>query len=149
MSRNHDLALILLRVPIGLYFALAGYNKIAGPGVVGFVSSNIENASRFMPPAVGKAYLFSLPFVELLVGLMLIVGMFTRVSAVLVFLMLVSFIIAATGVSANIAGVVGSGGPPFHANVVFLFLALAILILGPGRWAMDQLLRNRPAGHGP
>lgn len=141
MNGRTDLALVLLRVPLGLYFAIAGFNKFFGPGVGNFVASNIENASNFMPAILAKGYLFLLPGVEVVVGLMLVLGAFTRVAAVLAGMMLLSFIIAATGVQLTIVRVTADApGIPFHANVIYLPLAIAVAMLGPGRLALDALL---------
>jgi uncharacterized membrane protein YphA (DoxX/SURF4 family) len=141
-SRLTDLALLAARVPLGVYFAIAGYNKIAGPGVSGFVSANIDAAKRFMPEVLAKAYLGALPIVEMIVGLALVVGLFARVQAVLITLMLVSFTMAMGGLKLNMVGVAGEGpGEPFNKNVVFLGLSIGLALLGGGRIAADRLLR--------
>jgi uncharacterized membrane protein YphA (DoxX/SURF4 family) len=138
ISRQFDWALLFARVPFGIYFWLAGYNKIAGVGVGNFVSSNVDNAAQFMGPLLGKAYLTALPFVELLVGLALIAGVFTRTAAVIAMLMLVSFIMATGGLKLNMAKIADAGGgEPFSKNVIFATLAIAIALLGPGRFAFS------------
>jgi putative oxidoreductase len=146
MNRRTDLALLLLRVPLGLYFAIAGFNKFFGPGVGNFVASNMENATNFMPAFLARIYLFLLPGVEVVVGLMVALGVLTRVASMLSALMLLSFIIAATGVQLTIVRITSdTPGIPFHANVVFLALALAIVLLGSGRFALDRLLKRTKA----
>jgi uncharacterized membrane protein YphA (DoxX/SURF4 family) len=144
-----DLALLLARVPLGAYFAIAGYNKIAGPGVGGFVSMQIETARQFMPEGLAKAYLGALPLVELLVGAALVVGVLVRVNALLATLMLVSFVMAVGGPAFNIEKIVSSGSSePFNKNLVFLGLGFGLTLLGGGRLCLDRLAMRRTSASG-
>lgn len=144
-SRAVDIALLAARVPFGAYFAIAGYNKIAGPGVAGFVSMQIGTAKAFMPEPLAKAYLGALPLVEVLVGLAIVLGVFVRANAVITSLLLVSFIIAVNGLALTLAGVSPGPGEPFNKNVVFLGLSLLLAVLGGGRIGLDRLVRSPPA----
>lgn len=149
-SRSLDLALLLARVPFGAYFVIAGYNKIAGPGVAGFISMQIETARQFMPEPLAKAYLGALPLVEILVGLAIVLGIFVRANAVITSLMLISFTMAVNGLALNIAKVTGDGpGEPFNKNVVFLGISLLLVVLGGGRVGLDRLLRASPVRPAP
>jgi uncharacterized membrane protein YphA (DoxX/SURF4 family) len=140
MTRSLSLASLFLRVALGLYFAIAGWNKIAGAGVGNFVAANVELLPPFMPVGLGKAYLYALPPVEMIAGLMLVVGAFTRTQATLISLMLLSFLIAKFE-PMNIAGVGQSkGGMPMDKNLVFLAASITLIALGGGRWAVERLL---------
>src|SRR2546423_12613166 len=88
-----SLGLLLVRIPIGLFFFLAGYGKIAG-GVDKFAAAMIEHVPAYMPAGVGNLYLHALPFVEFLSGAMIVLGAFTRGAAVIQALLLISFMMA-------------------------------------------------------
>jgi uncharacterized membrane protein YphA (DoxX/SURF4 family) len=135
-------ALLLARVPIGVFFLLAGYGKIAG-GVGEFVDAASASLPHFISADFGRAYLHALPFVEMLVGVTMIVGFYTRVSAMLMSLMLVSFIIAATGIGFNVGG-----SPPLSFNVVFLGLTILLMVSGGGQIAVDHTFGKSAPGPG-
>jgi uncharacterized membrane protein YphA (DoxX/SURF4 family) len=130
-----SLGLLLVRIPFGLFFFLAGYGKIAG-GVDKFAAAMIEHVPSYMPAWFGNLYLHTLPFVELLSGAMIVLGAFARVAAILQALMLVSFMMA--------LGIKAPSGP-FHYNFVYLGIALMIALIGPGAWSIDQPLFCRKA----
>jgi putative oxidoreductase len=130
-----NLGLLLVRIPVGLFFFLAGYGKISG-GVEKFVSAVISHVPSFMPERLGSMYLHALPFVELLTGVMIVLGAFTRVAAAVQALMLISFMLA--------MGIKPPSGP-FHYNFVFLGVALMLVLIGPGKWSVDQPLFCRKA----
>src|SRR5688572_12623531 len=118
-----NVALLLARLAMGTYFLLAGYGKYAG-GVRTFVEK--VKLPAFLPPELGKAYLFILPTVELLVGVALVVGFFTRTAATFIFLMLVSFIIAAP----PHLGFQGDSPTQINKNLVFVGAALLLMATG-------------------
>lgn len=130
-----DLALLFARVPLGAFFLIAGLGKVQG-GVGNFVRSASGMVPTYLPTAIGRGYLYAVPWAEIVVGVCLILGLFTRFTGLIVSLMLISFTIAATGLRA-------AGGGPFHTNVVFLGIALCIMLLGPGRMSVDAFMPRR------
>jgi putative oxidoreductase len=136
MSSNTraNIGLFLARIPLGAYFLLAGLHKITG-GVSGFVSFASKNVPQWMPPALGKAYLYALPFVELIAGAMVILGLFTRFNALIQALILTSILIA--------MGIYDKAGGPFHPNLVFLGLALMLAVVGGGDWSVDRMMGRK------
>lgn len=131
---NADFGLLLARVPLGVYFALAGFAKVKA-GVPEFVAGSMKAIPPFMPEILGKAYLYALPFVELVVGGCLVVGLLGRLSALLATLMLISFTIAVTGLKDD--------PKPFHSNLVYLGVALCLTLIGPGRISIDAMFPRR------
>ena len=137
-------SILLARVSLGAYFIIAGYNKITGPGVAAFAKGAATMLPTWMPPALGNAYLMALPVVEVLAGVMLVLGLLGRVGAGLISLMLISIIIAL-----NVWTDPDVPNRPFHANYVMLGLALVLTTVGPGGFSVDRFLFNRkPAGAG-
>ena len=133
MKPQPDLAMLIARVPLGIVFLIAGWNKLKG-GLAGFVSQASGAIPSYMPQAIGKAYLYAVPFAELIVGICLIVGLFTRVVGVITALMLLSFMMAVTGFTDR-------GG--LHFSVIYMSLALAIALIGAGRYSVDAKIRKR------
>ena len=139
-SSPASIGLLLARVPLGLYFVMAGIGKIAGPdGVSGFVAKNMPDAAKFMSDSMSRNFLTSLPFVELILGALLIAGLLTRVSAGFVALLLVTFTIG-IGMSKATGRLHPEVKLPFHPNLVYLGTALAIMLCGPGSLSVDRLL---------
>lgn len=127
-------ALLLNRVSLGVLFVLAGVRKLMPAGdadildkMNGFASFVASKAP--MPEFLGKAYGYTLPWAELLVGAALVIGVYTRISASLIGLMLLSFIIA-----------MGpewwpDSGPAFSKNFILLTLCILIAAAGSGKFA--------------
>ena len=130
-----SLALLLNRLSLGVLFVLAGVRKLLPTeeaGVLdkmnGFASFVASQAP--MPEALGKAYGYALPWAEILVGLTLVIGLFSRVSAIIIGLMLLSFIIA-----------MGpewwpEEGPAFSKNFILLTLCVLVAAAGSGKFAV-------------
>lgn len=126
--------LLLNRASLGMLFILAGVRKLLpkeGSSVMenwhGFANHVASDAP--LPEVLGKAYGYALPPVECLVGLALVIGLYTRLSSTLIALMLLSFIIA--------KGVMWwpATGPAFNTNIILLTLALLLAVLGSGAFA--------------
>ncbi len=136
-----DLTLLLNRLTLGLLFLLGGIRKglpTDGKSVLeqlkGFAAYVASQSPPFMPEALGKLYGYALPPVELIVGLLLMLGLLTRINAVLTALMLLSFMIAM-----GIAWWPGPDAPAFDKNVILFTLALLLFATGPGKYSLDAL----------
>jgi len=123
--------LLLLRVPLGVFFALAGVGHIKG-GLEHFVGENIAAAMGLMPENVARVFLNCLPYAEIVLGVMLVLGLLGRFAGLVCTVLLIGFTALATGVKQT--------GLPFHPNLLMLGMALAVLFCGPGRFSIDGLL---------
>jgi len=141
-----NIALLVCRLTLGMLFVFAGIRKLiptAGTtfpaNLQAFVNGSVvPNAP--LPEAISRIYGYSLPFVELLAGALLVVGLLTRLSATLILLMLVSFVLA-MGLNWWPAR-----GPAFSENVILACLAFLLASVGPGRYSMDAgILSKRGA----
>lgn len=126
-----NLGLLLARVPLGAYFVIAGFNKIQG-GVSAFVKQSSGAVPAFLPQAIGETYLYAVPFAEVVIGLLVVLGLFSRIAGLLMTLMLISFTIAVTGIV--------DSPKPFHANVVFIGIALMVFLTGSGSISLDRAI---------
>jgi thiosulfate dehydrogenase [quinone] large subunit len=134
-----SLGLLIARVPIGLFFAMAAWAKIFSIGVSKFVAANAHSVPAFLPDYVGKTYLYLLPFFELSMGLLLILGLWTRLAGLITSLILISIIWAVTGV--------GAPPMPFHQNVIFLSVTLLLFLAGGGNFTIDRIIKSGMSGH--
>ncbi|MAE64777.1 MAG: hypothetical protein CMJ18_10965 [Phycisphaeraceae bacterium] len=126
--------LLINRVPLGLMFVLAAFNKILtgtfGRNLMIFADRVAKQAP--LPRPLGLAYGFALPWIELLAGLCLVLGFFGRIAAALIGLMLLSFMIA--------MGIIPDGPSPFDKNVILLTLSIFLVATGSGTFSLDALL---------
>jgi uncharacterized membrane protein YphA (DoxX/SURF4 family) len=128
-----NIGLFLARVPLGLYFLIAGYCHIRS-GLASFVDGGMAHLPAWLPPNIGKLYLYMLPFVEFGVGLFVTVGLLTRFSAFVKALILTSILIAMGGIDP---------GKPFHMNIILLGLALLLALLGGGEYSVDRIMQRK------
>ena len=153
---------LVLRLLLGAFFVYASLDKIASPA--GF--ARIVYQWQVAGPVPSNLVAVTLPWVELVAGLLLIVGVWRREAALVVALMLVVFLGAAASVLARGIDVqncgcvsvakeaVESGWPPAWAkgvgwflvtrNVLMLGVALAIAFVRPAL-AENGASRTAPA----
>ncbi|HEX8343062.1 MAG TPA: DoxX family protein [Tepidisphaeraceae bacterium] len=132
-----DISLLLGRLSLGAYMIVAGWNKMTGPGLSGFANGPFLQAKPgWLPDMVAVPYGYALPVLELLTGLLVAVGLFTRPAAGVMTLMLISIAIAVITKAGDLSG--GAPGP-FHHSVLFAALAFILAIAGSGRLALDPL----------
>ncbi|GAB2512438.1 DoxX family protein [Lysobacter humi (ex Lee et al. 2017)] len=127
-NTQHDIAKLLLRVTLGLLVLFHGLAKLNGGmgGIVGMVES------RGFPGALGYGVLLG----EVIGPLMLIAGFHARIGAVLVFLNMVFAILL---VHMGELGAFGrQGGWALELQAMFLMSALALALLGPGRYSVNE-----------
>jgi putative oxidoreductase len=130
---HNDLAALILRVGLGYLFIGYGYIKIYQD----FPLS--EFMSESTQTAVG--------WVELICGVLLVLGLLTRLASLVVITDMAAAIYLVTGRR----GFFGMGADPhgetfrpgFEYNVVIILVCLALLALGSGRFSLDQLIFNR------
>lgn len=126
-SRYSSLGLPVLRVVTGLIFAMHGYQKFSGglEGVTGFLMSlGFPMASVFAVILIA---------VELLGGIALIVGAFTRVTASLTAIVSV---VALFTVHLKNGFFMSTGGYEFI--LLLLAASIALMVMGAGKWSVDQ-----------
>lgn len=132
-----SVALLCGRVPLGLFFLIAGIGKFRG-GIGNFATGAAGAIPPWLPHGVGAGFLHALPFFEVTVGGLVVLGLFTRLAGLVMALLLLSFIIAVTGVvDPNL---------PFQPNVVFLGLAIVLAVMGGGGISVDGFRRRKPKG---
>lgn len=88
--RGHEWICLLARLYLGGVFVVACYHKILHPGVFALDVATYQ----FLPLWAVNAFALVLPWVELLAGTMLVLGMRVRAAALLVLGMMAAFMVA-------------------------------------------------------
>ena|SRR5579864_8305526 len=137
-DKSSSLGLLLARLPMGAYFLLAGLDKLTH-GAARFAHDQVANIPSQVPHDWGMGYLHALPFLEIAVGSLLILGLATRLAGLAGSLMVITFIVGATGIK--------SPTLPFQPNLIYLGLLLAVLLIGTGRFSLDAAIfgKRKPA----
>lgn len=131
-----DISLLSARLTLGLYMLLAGWTKTTG-GLAKFADGPFMNMKPdWLPEAVARPYGYALPVLELLTGLLLMLGLFTRWAGGIMALMLLSIFVAAVTEN-GITG--GQKGGAFHYSLILATIAFVLAIVGPGRLGLDPL----------
>jgi len=124
----NDLGKLILRLTLGVLILLHGIAKITG-GTAG-VEKMLEGAGM---PAFSAAGVY---VGEVLAPLLVIVGFYARVgAAVIVVNMLFAIMLAHR---ADLFVLTKTGGWVLELQGFFLFTALALALIGPGRFGINQ-----------
>ncbi|WP_069133516.1 DoxX family protein [Rhodohalobacter halophilus] len=124
LSKNHDLALLLLRIGVGIVFVVAGWGKLNGiEGVQGFFGN------LGIPMAGIMAWVVALT--EFVGGLMVLVGFKARIpNLLLAFIMVVAiFTTKLADFDISSAGV--------RVDILMLLITISLAIMGSGSYSID------------
>ena len=125
-ANSEDTGKLILRVSLGVMILLHGIAKIMGgvDGIVGMVSK------AGLPAALG--YLVYVG--EVLAPLLLIVGLWTRLAALVVAInMVIAVVLVHMG---ELFTLTKQGGWALELQGMFLFAAIAVALLGAGRFSV-------------
>lgn len=136
MQVQNDLGKLVLRVTVGGLMLFHGIHKVAH-GIDGLVGMT-ESAG--LPGFVAYGVYVG----EVVVPCLLIVGLLTRLSAVVMILTMVSAIFIAHS-GQLLETMTNSGAWAIEPAAFYLLASVAILLLGPGRIAVDQVFASRSA----
>ena len=124
---QQDLGKLILRVTLGALVLLHGVAKLSGglAGIVGMVEA------QGLPGFLGYAVLVG----EVLAPLMLLAGFHARIGGLLVAInMLVAIVLVHMG---DLGSLNSQGGWALDLQGMFLGTALAIALIGPGRFSVN------------
>ena len=153
LSNRHTL--LIVRIILGLILVLAAIGKI--PAQAKFV--DVVSHYGLLPWSLAQVYGIILPWLELILGTCLILGLFTRIAAGVSILMIISFIIAnGTAVySENIMecgcfGLLYEGtgyvtyvktSDALVIDIFMIIMALILLLFSAGIWSLDSLIWHK------
>jgi len=126
--------LAILRIVLGIAMALHGWSKLSGGvgGVAGFFGSLGIPAPELMAWVV--------TIVELVGGILLVVGFLTQIAGILILLdmlgvILFAFLLRGTPLLEN-------GAISWEKEAVFGAAALCLALAGPGAWSIDDVVAD-------
>lgn len=147
MKKNpalQDLSLLLMRIALGLYLLLAGVGKVQGElnnGVGSFYNGPFKGLQpSWLPDVLAAPYGYALPWLEVLIGAMLIFGFLGHLAALAGLLMLVSFTIVLAMANGSITAQGADAPGPYHGNYIQVAGYLLLTLMGCGRWALDSVV---------
>jgi putative oxidoreductase len=132
--------LAILRVVLGIAMAVHGWSKLSG---------GVDNVSGFFGGMLGipapGLMAWVVTIVELVGGILLMVGFLTQIAGILIALdmlgaILFAFLLRGTPFIEN-------GAITWEKEAVFAAAALCIALAGPGAWSVDDVVaENRARG---
>ena len=123
-----DIAFMGLRTAIGVIFILHGVAKF-DPGFAGFLTGPLGFPPEMQIP---------IALAELIPGILLIVGVLTRISASMLSIVMLGAIFYVKQAS-NITGERG-----FELDLILLAACLVIIVAGPGRVSISHIAKKIP-----
>ena len=134
LGRLAVLTPVVVRVIVGFMMFAHGVDKLSG-GVAGIAGFGEFLSSAGLPAGLLLAWFVTL--LELIGGVMLILGLLSRVIAGLMTVELLVAIALVTGQAGLISGDQGVG---YERDLAYIAGFLVVLLLGPGRPSLDHLL---------
>lgn len=141
--------LLNCRFILGAIFILAAAAKL--PKQAQFI--NVVTGMGLLPEELARAYGLVLPWLELAVGICLVTGLFSRITAGLSILMIISFIVAnGTGVYVHKqthCPCFGGGlvliktSDALVLDIIMVAMALPVLLYGGGFLRLGSLVKGR------
>lgn len=135
-SAGHDLGLLIARLVLGIVFAAHGYQKVFDMGV-GSVTGMFSGLGIPLAELAGPA----VAFLELIGGVLLALGAFTRIVGVL---LAIDMLVAALLVHAQSGIFIDQGG--WELVGALGAGALALAAVGAGRFSADAVVLGRSGG---
>lgn len=127
-NKLHDIAFWGLRASVGVIFIVQGSGKF-NPGFVGFLTGPLGLPAEMQIP---------IALAELIPGILLIVGVLTRISASLLSIIMLGAIFYVKQAS----NLTGDGG--FALDLMLLASCVVIIVAGPGRVSISHIAKKIP-----
>lgn len=135
MNNNRQIDYTLLRVTFGIIFLTTGIVKFT-MGLGNFVAALQPSFGGKLPMSLVSPFLYALPFVEVTIGTLLILGLFNVLALILAGLLLMALTFGKTAVndSATVAG-----------NLSYILINFVLLWLADyNSYSIDRVRRGRP-----
>ena len=123
-----DIAFMGMRAAIGVIFILHGTGKF-GPGFVGFLTGPLGLPAEMQIP---------IALAEVVPGILLIVGVLSRISASLLSIIMIGAIFYVKGATS----ITGERG--VELDLILLASCLVIIVAGPGRVSIAHIAKKIP-----
>ena len=137
LSRLASLAPLAVRVIAGIIMLAHGWQKLTEMGPGNFGGQMLTGLGVPLPVFTG----YVVTLVELIGGILLIVGFLSRLAALL---LTIDLVIAILLVKVNVGFLSGSSGTGAELDLALIAGFLVILFAGPGRLSVDHALGLEP-----
>ena len=127
-NKLHDIAFWGLRAAVGTIFIVHGSGKF-GPGFVGFLTGPLGLPAEMQIP---------IALAETIPGILLIIGVLTRISSSLLSIIMLGAIFYVKGAS----NFTGDGA--YEYDLLLLAANLVIIVAGPGRISVAHVIKKIP-----
>ena len=124
----HDAAQMGMRTAIGVIFIVHGFGKFGNPGFGGWISSMGIPAEMQIPIALA----------EFIPGILLLLGVLTRISASLISIVMLGAIFLVKGATSL------TGDSGYEFDLILLAASLVVIVSGPGRISLSHLIKKLP-----
>ena len=130
LSRHklHDIANMGMRAAIGVIFIVHGFGKFGNPGFGGWISSMGIPAEMQIPIALA----------EFVPGILLLIGVLTRISGALLSIVMLGAIFLVKGASSL------DGDKGYEFDLILLAASLIVIVAGPGRVSASHVIKKLP-----
>lgn len=131
MTNKDEVAALLLRVVLGVTFLFHGFSKF---------QMGIPNVGKFFG-TLGLPFPGTLAYIivaiEIIGGVMMIIGLGTRLVAVL----FAATMLGALFTTKMTAGLIAKGGSPgFELELALLVMSISLVLTGSGLYAADRMI---------
>ena len=136
---NHrEIAYALLRATMGVIFLFYGINKFIS-GIAAFVGNMNQQFSGKLPAFMVMPFAYAIPFAEVIGGLLILLGLFTRVGLIITGLLVIGL---------TFGMVILGQAPTVAHNLQYALVNFVLLWLSDlNGYSLDRLIhRKSPAG---
>lgn len=132
--KNREIAYGLLRATMGVIFLFFGVGKFIG-GLSNFVAGMTQHFSGKLPAAMVLPFAYVLPFGEVTAGVLIMLGLFTRVGLTISGLLLIGL---------TFGTVMLSDAPTIAHNLQYALVNSVLLwAVDLNRYSLDSLFRHK------
>ncbi|MEO6915060.1 MAG: DoxX family protein [Chitinophagaceae bacterium] len=132
--KQHDFVYLLARLPIA--WSMFGHGLVRIPKLSVFSSGMVKAFSQsILSASVVQSFAYALPFLELLTGLFIILGLFTRQSLLVGFLIMMSLIFGSS--------LIEDWQNVFVQMIYAVYFVLLMLFLSYNRYSVDYVMTRR------
>jgi putative oxidoreductase len=137
LSQLANLAPLAVRVIAGIIMLVHGWQKLTEMGPGNFGGQMVAGLGVPLPVFMG----YVVTFLEIIGGILLIIGFLSRLVALL---LTIDLVVAILLVKANVGFLSGSSGTGAELDLALIACFLVILFAGPGRVSVDHALSLEP-----
>ena len=137
LSRLASLAPLAVRLITGIIILAHGWQKLTEMGPGNFGGQMLAGLGVPLPMFMG----YVVTFIEIIGGILLIVGFLSRLAALL---LTINLVVAILLVKVNVGFLSGSSGTGAELDLALIAGFLVILFAGPGRLSVDHALGLEP-----